>query len=130
MQINRSIRYALRVVIEIGKANGPILQKQIADSNQLSIKYLDYIIRILKAKGLIKNHKGRGSGYILAKPLHEISVFDIYTAFDSLAVVNCIEDEGSCSMVGFCKARCFWTGFKSHTENYLKSQTLDKILSN
>ena len=39
--------------------NEGILQKDIADKQQISVKYLDYIIGALKLKGLIRNVGGR-----------------------------------------------------------------------
>ncbi|HBK42488.1 MAG TPA: Rrf2 family transcriptional regulator, partial [Porphyromonadaceae bacterium] len=64
MKINSKIRYGLRTMIEIACCKEPtgILQKDIAKNQNISVKYLDYIISALKLKGLISNTKGRGSG--------------------------------------------------------------------
>ena len=64
-----------------------ILQKDIAERQQISVKYLDYIISALKLKGLIRNVGGRGSGYVIARPAVDITMLDIYTAFEPIVVV-------------------------------------------
>ena len=83
MKINTKIRYGLRTMIEIAGCLDPegILQKDIAKNQNISVKYLDYIISALKLKGLIMNVRGRGSGYRLARPIDEITMLYIYSAF-------------------------------------------------
>ncbi|MBW6492222.1 MAG: Rrf2 family transcriptional regulator [Lentimicrobium sp.] len=41
MKINTNVRYGLRAIIEIAKSNGPVLQKEIAESQGISNYYLD-----------------------------------------------------------------------------------------
>ena len=101
MKINTKIRYGLRTMIEIADCQSPegILQKEIAKRQQISVKYLDYIVSALKLKGLIRNVGGRGSGYVLARSPVEITMLDIYTAFESVLVVQCVSDESFCETV-------------------------------
>lgn len=64
MKVNTKIRYGLRAMLELGlnenkKNYTGLLQKDIAENQKLSVKYLDPIINSLKAKGLIKNAVGK-----------------------------------------------------------------------
>ncbi len=129
MQINRTIRYAIRVVISLAESDKPVFQKEIAEKHQLSVKFLDYIIKTLKTHKIIKNFKGKSSGYVLAKPATEISVYDIFMAFDSLLEINCLDDATSCFMSPNCKARCFWMEFRNEIIKYLKSRNIHDILT-
>lgn len=131
MRVNTKIRYGLRTMIEI--ANSPnmegILQKDIAKNQELSVKYLDSIISALKLKGLIVNTKGRGSGYTLTRNPKEISMLDIYSAFEQITVVECITNKGLCNRSSpDCKARCYWTEFRKDFIELLQKKSLEKIL--
>jgi len=131
MKINTKIRYGLRTLIEIASANGAegILQKDIAESQNISVKYLDSIILHLKIKGLIVNVQGKRSGYRLAKPADQITMFDIYTAFERIEVVECLNNIDCCPRkTNNCKANAFWADFKEDFSSLLKNKTLSEIM--
>ena len=131
MKVNTKIRYGLRTMIEIAGCQNTegILQKDIAERQQISVKYLDYIISALKLKGLIRNVGGRGSGYVLSRPAIKITMLDIYTAFESILVVQCISDESFCERSSpCCKARIYWKQFHKQFEEMLSSRNLEQIM--
>lgn len=130
MKVNTKIRYGLRTIIEIASAKDPdgILQKDIAKNQDLSIKYLDTIITSLKLKGLIANSKGKGSGYKLARPMDDISMLDIYTAFEPITFVDCIDNCSFCDRSSYCESRDTWVDLRNETENLLKNKKLSQIV--
>jgi len=130
MKVNTKIRYGLRTVIEIAKSTDPggVLQKDIAENQQISIKYLDSIISSLKVKGIIANVKGKGQGYRLTRPAEEITVWDIYTAFEPITMVDCIENESFCDKSSKCCSRDYWIELREDYSNLLKAKTLAQIL--
>lgn len=131
MKVNTKIRYGLRTMIEIASVvdeNG-VLQKEIAKRQNISLKYLDPIISALKLKGLIVNSKGKGSGYRLTRPASEISMYEIYTAFEQISVVECINNKGYCERsLHDCKANCYWTEFGKEFIKILRSKNLEDIV--
>lgn len=130
MRINTRIRYGLRTMIEIATAEtyGGVLQKDIAANQNISFKYLDSIISSLKLKGLINTQKGKGSGYIISRPVDEITMYDIYTAFENITVVDCLYNNQICDMSEHCMARCYWNEFKSEFSTLLKNKTLRQLI--
>jgi len=131
MRINTKIRYGLRTIIEIANASilEGILQKDIAKNQNLSLKYLDPIISALKLKNLIVNLKGKGSGYILTRPPQEITLYDIYSAFENVEVVDCVSIPKFCDSCNeICKSHSFWITFKNDFEAILKNRTLKDVL--
>ncbi len=131
MVINTKIRYGLRTMIEIAKATEPngVLQKDIAESQNISVKYLDAIVAALKVKGLIVNSKGRGSGYKLSRKADEISMLDIYTAFEQVVVVDCINNLSFCDRQGHeCTANNFWQEFGDQYRGMLTNKSLEQII--
>jgi Rrf2 family iron-sulfur cluster assembly transcriptional regulator len=131
MRINTKIRYGLRTMIEIAgstDANG-MLQKDIAKNQNISLKYLDPIISSLKLKGLIANSKGRGSGYKLTREPKDITMLDIYTAFEQIVVVECINNLGYCDRsMHDCKGRSYWNEFKNEFAEMLRKKNLEQII--
>jgi Rrf2 family transcriptional regulator, iron-sulfur cluster assembly transcription factor len=129
MQINTKIRYGLRTMVELTLERNKegIFQKNIAKNQQLSEKYLDNIISTLKAAGLIKNLGGKKSGYILGKPSSEITVFDIYKAFESTSIIHCLPNPSACERFKDCAAREYWNGLNDVINQYLKDKTLEEI---
>ena len=131
MRVNSKIRYGLRTMIEIASTTNPngMLQKEIAKNQNISLKYLDPIILALKMKGLIINSKGRGSGYRLMRPAEQITMLDIYTAFEQITVIECINNLDFCDRSQHdCKGRNFWNEFKVDFEAILSKKNLAQII--
>lgn len=131
MRVNSKIRYGLRTIIEIAISTDPngVLQKDIAKSQHISLKYLDSIISSLKLKGLITNSKGRGSGYKLTRSPREISMFEIYSAFEQIVVIECINNLGYCDRASHdCKGRNYWNEFRNDITKLLMSKNLEQII--
>ena len=70
MKFNTRIRYGIRAILEIAleESENGVFQKDISERQKISNKYLDNIITALKTAGLIKNVKGKKSGYKGAFP--------------------------------------------------------------
>lgn len=131
MKLNTKIRYGLRTVIEIANSDDPngVLQKDIALKQNISVKYLDSIISSLKLKGIIANARGRGSGYRLTRAAEEISVLDVYTAFEPITVVECIENKNFCDQACDCVSRDYWIEFRQNYTELLAKKSLAQIIS-
>jgi Rrf2 family protein len=130
MRINTKVRYGLRALIEIANSNNVsgILQKDIANNQEISLKYLDSIVSSLKVKGLIANTKGKG-GYKLTRLPEEITMLDIYTAFEKIEVVECLINKTICNRSSDCVARCFWNEFNQDFKQILLNKNLQQIIN-
>lgn len=132
MKINTKIRYGLRTMIEIACSNQQegILQKDIAMNQNISIKYLDTIVASLKLKGLIANIRGKGSGYVLARSADDISIHEIYTAFERIEIVDCINNKNFCERATHdCTAHNFWKNFQRDVVKMLSTKSLQEIIN-
>ena len=131
MKLNKKVRYGLRAMIEISSRNSSsgILQKDISNIQEIPLKYLDSIITGLRNTGLIVNYSGKSSGYVLAKHPSEISVYDIYRAFNpELSLVDCYGPNDNCNLFDSCYAKSFWEDLNSLIINEMKSSSLDQII--
>lgn len=85
-------KYGLKAMVHLaGLEPGALAQvADIAEANSISKKFLDYILTELRHAGLVYSKKGRGGGYALARPAHEIRVGAIVRALDGpLAPIPC-----------------------------------------
>ena len=134
MKVNTKIRYGLRAMLELGlnenqKSFTGLHQKDIAEHQNLSEKYLDPIISSLKTSGLIMNASGKKSGYILAKPKKDITVYDIYRAFEpELSIIHCVNKPVTCFISQICVASEYWLELNQVITKHMQSVTLDTIV--
>lgn len=81
--------------------------------------YLDNILSALIQKELIVSIKGNGSGYKLNRTSEEITMHDIYTTFEPIVIVGCINNNLFCKMFCDCVAKDYWPEFKAEFEEIL-----------
>ncbi|MCK4991023.1 MAG: Rrf2 family transcriptional regulator, partial [Bacteroidales bacterium] len=112
MKFNTKTRYGVRVVLELAlneDKDGGTFQKDIAENQDVSVKYLDHIISSLKKAGLISNMGGKKSGYILTKAAKDITIYDVYAAFEEdLVIIDCLLKDGDCPRKGTCVLKDYW----------------------
>lgn len=131
MKLNTKVRYGLRAMIEIAKhrEDEGVLQKDIAVNQEISLKYLDYIVSSLKVSGLIVGFKGKGSGYVLTRKASEITVYDVYRSFEpELAIVDCSCETFSCKKTNECPTRDYWFQLNKNIKNEMMQATLAEIV--
>ena len=132
LKFTTKTRYGIRAMLEIAlhATEHGIYQKQIAENQDISLKYLDHIIHALKVSGLITNLKGKKSGYILTRPPAEISMFDIHNAFEAgICVVDCLSSAIKCQREDRCAVKGFWDKLNTQIIHYFKTVTLEDMIN-
>jgi Rrf2 family protein len=117
-------------MIELAKhdLNQPLQLKIIAERQEISVKYLEQLMAVLKSAGLIKSIRGSRGGYVLAKSPNQIAVIDILHCVEGpIATVECVEDGSRCSRAADCAAREVWIRVEQAIENVLQSITLRDV---
>ncbi len=106
MRVSTKGRYALQMMLHLSiNGNGDYIKiKEIAESLEVSDKYLEQIVTLLSRAGFVKSVRGASGGYKLAKEPHFYTVGMILRLTEgSLAPVACLEDEtDSCSKIEAC----------------------------
>ncbi|MEW6239193.1 MAG: Rrf2 family transcriptional regulator [Chloroflexota bacterium] len=97
MRLSKRGEYGLRAMIMLADApagNGPlpVVQiKEISQREQISAKFLEQILLMLKNAGLLHSKMGIGGGYYLARPASEITLGQIFRVLDGpVAPVKCV----------------------------------------
>lgn len=130
MMISTKGRYALMIMEYLAqhRHDGPVSLKDIAENNDMGIKYLEIIVASLNKAGLLDSQRGKNGGYRLNKKPEEYTLLSILQAAEgSLAPVACVE-EGFCANAPNCKTCSMWRGLEELIENYLNSKTLADII--
>jgi Rrf2 family protein len=106
-----------------------ILQKDIANKQDIPLNYLDIIISGLRNAGLIVNYGGKSSGYILTKKTDQISIYDVYRAFEpELELVNCNGPTNSCMRLDICPVTDYWSDLNTKIKSMMKGATIDMLV--
>ena len=128
MLISSKGRYALRLMIYIaafGDEEGKIALREVAEREGISLKYLEQLVRPLMHAGLLTSVRGKGGGYMLARPAEEVRAGDILRAAEgTTAPVACEGIAGDCARAGLCSTVRFWTGLDEAIERYVDGVTL------
>ena len=83
MKLSVKTDYACRAIeaLSLHYPNSrPVRIDEIAQREGIPANYLVQILIELKSKGLIRSHRGKAGGYVLAKPPREISFGDVVRA--------------------------------------------------
>jgi Rrf2 family protein len=111
MKLSTKSRYGARLVLDMSQHYGkrPIQLGEIAKRQDISVKYLEQIIRPLKKANYIKSFRGAKGGHVLAKPPSEITVGEIVALLEGgRSLTKCIDDPNVCERVADCPTRIVW----------------------
>lgn len=113
MKISTKGRYGLRALIDVAQYSEiePVAISSIAARQDISERYLEQLMAMLKKAGLIKSIRGAGGGYVLAKNMDDISVGEVLRALEgTLEPVECagFQETDSCKAAGGCVTKYVW----------------------
>ncbi len=131
MRLSTKARYAARAMIDLASnyTGEPVKLKDIAENQDISIKYLEQLMNPLRVNGFVNTHKGSRGGYSLIRPPEQITLYDIVSCVEgSLAPADCVDNPGVCSRVKQCVTRNIWIRLHEVIVNELKSVTLDLLV--
>lgn len=134
MMISTRGRYALRVMLDLAEngQDGYLAMKEVAARQDISLKYLERIMPVLVANGLVEGVHGKGGGYRLTKAPNEYNVGEILNLTEGdLAPVKCLEcDATPCNKATQCKTKPMWEGLNNLINDYFNGITLADLLEN
>lgn len=111
MQLTTRSRYGLRMLLDIALhgADGPVRIQDIAGRRNISVKYLEQLIRALKKAGFIHSKRGPKGGHVLAVAPGDIRVGDVVRALESRPeLTECVGNPEICPIACDCVTRQLW----------------------
>lgn len=132
MMISTKGRYALRVMIDLAQNDTEKFMslKDVAERQEISMKYLEMIVAILNKGNLLESQRGKAGGYRLAKEAGQYTIEEILNLTEgTLAPVNCLEKNGKkCEKADECMTLPLWQKLDKVIDNYLSSVTLQDLI--
>jgi Rrf2 family protein len=130
--LTRKSKYGLKAAVYLAQhaGRGPILISELAESQQLPKKFLEAILLDLKRHGVLVSKKGRGGGYMLSRPPHQITLGQIIRALGGpLALVPCVSQTAyarceECLNETTCSVRKAMKEVRDATAQILDTRTL------
>ena len=108
-------KYATRALLELTLHHDrrPVQIHDIAERQNIPIKFLEQILLSLKRAGFVQSRKGPGGGYFLAKSPNEITLGAVVRAMDGpIAPISCVSVSGymecGCPDPETCGLRAIW----------------------
>lgn len=133
MRISTKGRYAIRLMVDLAENDTGeyIALKDVSHRQNISVKYLEQIVRQLSNSGFLKSIRGPQGGYRLAKSPKEYTVGDVLRITEgSMAPVTCLDDESNqCSYYTQCPTIDIWKGLYDKINEYIDGITLEDIVN-
>jgi Rrf2 family transcriptional regulator, cysteine metabolism repressor len=131
LRITTKVRYGLRALLQIAVTyeDSPIPLSSIAESQEISRKYLEQLVTTLRKANLIGSRKGVRGGYYLVKDPKDISLWDVFCALEGCTpLVDCIPNPETCNRAANCSTRGIWELLDQKLKEFWQSFTLEDLI--
>ena len=132
MMISTRGRYALRVMIDLAEHSngGYIPMKEVAQRQEISLKYIERIVPVLTKSGCVEGVHGKGGGYRLTRPPEDYTVGEILRlAEGDLSPVACLQEGAKpCPRAAECRTLPMWKEYYDLTRRYFDGITLANLM--
>ena len=131
MKLSTRTRYAVRAIIELAQNgnNKPLQLKIIAQRQDISVKYLEQLMAILRSSGFVRSIRGSKGGYMLAKAPNQIKLNEVLHRLEgTVTTVECVENEDYCLRSADCASRYLWMQVEQAVEKVLEAITLQDLV--
>lgn len=129
MRISSKGKYALELMVYLGRNPGKTVSINEITGDSFSIKYMEKIASLLVKSKLIKSERGVDGGYRLVKDPKDYSIFEILNAVeDNMAPIKCVLDDDACKIKINCKTYPIWDELYEIEAKFLKEKKLTDIL--
>ena len=132
MKISSKGRYAVRLVVDIAKQQNEdvVSLKNVSLRQEISIKFLEQISRLLVKNNILISTRGASGGYKLSRPANKITVAEILQATKDLTITACTADDNhKCPRCNKCESFNCWEKLNFLISSYLNSVTVEKLIN-
>jgi Rrf2 family protein len=133
MKLTTKTRYGVRLLLDLAQHQdkGAVQMSKISIRQNVSVKYLEQLIRPLKKAKFVNSIRGPKGGHMLAKSPNEITLGDITRLFEGQTeLADCISSPEKCPMSDDCLVRPAWQRATQALYRELDSTTIADLLEN
>lgn len=137
MKLSKKGEYALRSLINLGIAaemKRKLVQvSELAESEQLPVKFLEQILQALKEAGIVESQRGKFGGYRLGRPAKKIFIGEVVRLIDGpLAPIGCVSQSAyepcTCPDEVHCGLRMLMVDVRNAIADILDRYTLADVV--
>ena len=131
MLLSQASKYGIRAAVFLAGHQGeePVLGRDIARALEVPAPFLAKILQDLSRRGLLLSFKGRGGGFLLARPAASILLNEIVEALEGPHFGSgCLLGLPACSEEDPCPLHDDWSGIRDEILQLLSSRTLEQAL--
>jgi Rrf2 family transcriptional regulator, iron-sulfur cluster assembly transcription factor len=135
MKITAIEEYGLRCLLRVAEGEGePISAQIIADREGLSVSYTQKLMRVLTMGELVESRRGAHGGFVLARPVDEVTLGDAIRVLGGVFDIDEICDRHtgemkSCANQCHCTIRPVWSYISRFVIETLDAITLANLLN-
>jgi Rrf2 family protein len=132
MKLSTRSRYGTRILVDLARNRdkGPIQIGEISKRQDISVKYLEQLIRPLKKAKLVNSVRGPKGGHLLAEKPENISLGQIVRLFEGQSdLVECVTYPEKCAMSDDCQVRLAWLDATEVLYKKLDSITISDLMN-
>jgi Rrf2 family protein len=115
--------------ISLNGTESNVKLKDIAERQDIPIKYLEQIISSIQKAGFVKSERGPSGGYRLSRPPEEYTVGMIIKLIEGDTVpVSCLTGSNSCERSDQCVSMILWKKLNDAVNSVLDGTTLADMI--
>ena len=110
-------------------SENPVMVKDIARKQNISNRYLEQLLLLLKIAGFVKASRGTHGGFILARPPEQIRLGEIVNALEGpITLVDCVDIPAHYPKSSCCAMHDIWLQVGEAMNKILDSITLQDLV--
>ena len=132
MKLSTRSRYGARILVDLArhKGQGPVQIGEISKRQDISVKYLEQLIRPLKKANLVTSVRGPKGGHLLAEKPENITLGQVVRLFEGQSdLVECVSFPEKCPMADDCQVRLAWRDATEVLYAKLDSTTISDLMN-
>jgi Rrf2 family protein len=130
MHISAKVDYALRALCTLASGETPRTADQLADAQELPVRFLRSILNELRRGGIVSSHRGNEGGYQLARPADEITVGEVFRRLEGpLAEVRGLRPEAAHYGAAAANLQTIWVAVRACLREVLDEISIADVVS-
>lgn len=123
MKLSTKSRYGLKAAYILAKSDDKVVPLSVLSKEiGVSASYIEQLMRLLKADGIVESARGAQGGYVLKKSADETTVGEVIRSLEeNLEIVDCI---GKSPCTANCETKKVWEKIYSAINGALDEMTL------
>ena len=127
--ITKNTNYAVRALCFMAKDSSRVYSvNQLVRELKLSRPFLRKILQRLNKEGMLRSYKGKGGGFILARPAQRIFLAEMIRIFQGpVNFINCLIKKRICSAAKHCALKRKIEEIERYVVKELNSITIESL---